>query len=234
MKLNFAVFKKGKPFVWIIGALVLFVIFYMFINRGGSSGGVVVQNSGPSDAAINASAALTAKQSDNSAQVAIATLAYNGQVAQTQAQADIAKYVAGLDAATQSKYLDTQIALAAFDLQGGIAQAQIAANVTHDINLTQMQMFHDQMAANASMFDTQMKAATFSVLAGTIGTLKANDRDNAFALLTSNISGQDITYLDKSSGSFSTGTRPSPTAPGSGGGSGVPFVPISGLIGGFI
>ena len=219
MKLNFKVFKKGKAIYWIVAALVLFGFFYWFANRGSngsSGGGTTYVNSGPSDASVAASTALAARQGDNSAQVAIATLQYQGGLAQIQAQADVAKYVKSLDSATQSKYLDTQLGLAALDGEYNIATARIAAQSQYDTIAFQTAQFHDQLTTNQAMFHDQMVASTYAVLASQISNVKPNDRDNAFALLTGAVTGAPVSYRDKSSGSFSTGGAVAPSNSGGG------------------
>lgn len=220
MKLNFKVFKKGKPIYWVIGGIVIFVLFYMMFNKGaGSSGGITTVNSGPSDAAISASTQLALAQTQANAGVAMAQLQYNGQIAQTQAAADVAKYTAALDANTAAAALATQKAIAGLNAEYGIETARLAANTQVDLatiganaSITQWQInaniLNTQMMTQAEMFSEQMKAATISTLAGQIGTVKANDRDNMLAALIASSSGQALNFYDPGHSIFQLGPAP--------------------------
>lgn len=130
-KFNWKVFKKGKTLYWILGAVVLFVIFYLVASggsksSGSGSSGVTVMNAGPTDAQVAASAqaqmaqisghyqlaALTA-QADRD--VAVATISANAATAQNTAAAQTAQNIAALQAGVQTA--DINAALEATRIQ---------------------------------------------------------------------------------------------------------------------
>jgi tellurite resistance protein len=235
MKLNFKVFKKGKAIYWIIGAVVLFVLFYYIANRGSSSAGsTTVTNSGPSDAAIAsgnqlamAQVAAGAQTNQVNAQVAaaeyIAGIQGQTQMAQLAAGADVAKFTAGLDAQTNAYALQTQQAIAAIGMQTQVDTAQIASNTIlgqagyqRDIafagfqtqqNIAQMQtgVSLAQIQANQNMYASYIDAAKLTTLAGVAANVVPVDRDNAFALLAATAYHVPLSYSDAGSGSFVLG-----------------------------
>ena len=225
MKLNFAVFKKGKTLYWVLGAVVLFVVFYFLFNKGGSSGGSVnVSSSGPSDASVASSTALAMaqlqygaqsaiSQSNNNAAVAVATLQANNSLAQTQAQADVGKYVAGLDATTQASYINAQQNIANINATANTSQASIAAATVIHQSDTQAAMFTAQLTTNAEMFKEQVRGVILQSVAAQIPAVGKNDRDNIAALVAAQASGGSISYSDRTSGSFSYNAPPSNSAP---------------------
>lgn len=196
MKLNFKIFKKGKPVYWIVGGIVLFVIFYMITSKGASSssGGITTINSGPSDTAIAANAqmamaqlqygsAVTAQANQANADVAIATLAANTQMAQIAASADAAKYVANLDANTQAQYLTTQRDIASTNAEYSLETARIAADTTLGTYQIQADMFGHQLDTNTEMLQIQSQNLIAQSLIAQIPSLKKGDRDAALISL---------------------------------------------------
>lgn len=165
MKMNFAVFKKGKPIYWVIGGIVVFALFYLMFNKGaGSSSGITTVNAGPSDAAVAASTQLALAQTNANAGVAVATLQYNGQLAQTQAAADVAKYTANLDAATSAATLDTQKAIAAINAEYSLDTAKVAAETNIAQWTLNANVLTTQLQTNAQMFSDSMKASVVNNL----------------------------------------------------------------------
>lgn len=215
MKLNFAIFKKGKPLYWIIGGIVVFVFFYLIFNKGSSSagssggGGITTINSGPSDAQIAAATQIGVAQIAANTQnaqiagaVAIATLQQQGQLQQTYAAADLAKFTAGLDAATASKTLDTQLEIAGLNAEYNFSTAKLAADVTRDQFLSNERIVKGQLETNAAMFKDQVDALKFQSMVGAIQFAPEVDRDNMLALLAATSSGTSLSYYDAGSGSF--------------------------------
>lgn len=206
MKMNLSVFKKGKSLYWIIGGIVLFVLFYWIINRGGSSsGGGYAVAGGPSDAAVAASTQVALANTQASAGVAIATLQYNGTVNQTQAAADVAKYTASLDAATTVEAFRTQKEIAALNAEYSLDTARITSetNIAHwtlDANV----LTH-QMDTNAQMFTEQVKSVTMASLGNAAVSLGGNKGVRAFEALlvtSNNPQGLPVYNVD---GNFMTG-----------------------------
>lgn len=197
MKLNFKIFKKGKPIYWVIGAVVLFVIFYFVASRGSSNstGGVTTIQTGPSEAmqaaqlqynaqiaSANVAAQMQANQ--NLTDFRIAELAASNEASNIQASADVAKYVASLDAASTAKALETQQNI--YDLQGqySLETARTAAQAQLGLAELQASMFNKQLETNAQMFGDQLRAATAQTALSVIPTLKKGDRDAALISIT--------------------------------------------------
>lgn len=194
MKLNLKVFKS-RPVLWIVGGIVLFVIFYLMFNKGGSgtsteSGGITTINTGPSDAAIAAStqlqlaqvqagAAIQQSNAQSAAAIAIATLQAQSDIANTQASADVAKYTAGVDAATQGQYLNVQKEIAQTNAEYSYDTAKVASETALGIQESQQQMFEAQLGSNVQMLQIQSSNLITQSLIAQIPSLKSKDRDNA-------------------------------------------------------
>jgi len=233
MKFNWAVFKKGKAIYWVVGAVVLFVIFYLLASGGSKSsgdtastgaGGITTINPGPSDAQLAAAAGITqaqlaanaattqsnaelaAKQSDNAAAVAIANLQYQGSLADTQAGADVAKYLAATDAATNSLALTEQTRQMQIQGEYSFATAKVAAETNLAGQALQAQVLTTQLVTQAQMFGKSLDANTQALqiqsqnlvdqsLIAQIPTLKKKNRDDALLALASSFSNQGVPQL---------------------------------------
>lgn len=137
MKFNLKVFKKGKPIYWIIGAVVLFVIFYMMANKGagssgsGGSGGQVVMQSGPSEAmqmaGLQASTALQVSAQEANAAIQAANIAAALEAARIEREYD----TAGLGAQVALAQLTSgeTVALAQLDTEKQLAALNVNANL---------------------------------------------------------------------------------------------------------
>jgi len=218
MKLNFSVFKKGKPIFWIVGAVVLFVIFYLITSRGASSssgGGITTITPGPSDTAIAANAQmniaqlqygsqLQAQVNQNATDIALATIAANSKSAQDAAAADAAKYVAALDANTQATYITAQKEIAQTNAEYSLETARVASETSISQWNTNADILKSQMATNADMFKTATNAQLYSSLATIAPTLKKGKQVRAF----------DNVLVSLSASNTGMGVAPSPYDPG--------------------
>jgi len=253
MKFNMKVFNKGKPIYWIIGGIFIFVVFYYFISKGSaapsnsSGSGITTINAGPSDTAIAAqagvamaqiqanaqvdqsNAALIAAKDANAASVAITAYQFQGDLAATQAGADVAKYLGALDAQVQVAGLTAQTAWINTQSEYSFATAKVAAEtdyakakLTADSNLaqwalnadvlktqlnTQAEIATTQLTTQAQMFTTQIEGLTQQSLISQISSAPEVDRDNLIALMAASLTGTGITYSDRGSGSFTTQPR---------------------------
>jgi len=187
MKFNWAVFKKGKAVYWVIGAIVLFVIFYLLASGGSKSsssgastnaGGVTTINSGPTDAQIAAAASISAAQIQANAQtnqsnadlaalkeqvagqVAIATLQTQSQLADTAAGSDVAKYLASVQAGAQTFALTEQTRQMALQGEYSLETAKVAAETDLAGQALQAGVLVHQLDTNASMFNASIAANT--------------------------------------------------------------------------
>lgn len=197
--MNFKVFKS-KPVLWIVGGIFLFIIFYMLMNRGGSeasSGGITTVNTGPSDAAIAAStqlqmaqiqtgAAVQQSQQESAAAIAIATLQAQGQIADIQAGADTAKYLASQEANTQMRYLDIQKDIAQTNAEYSYDTAVVASETALGLQHSQQEMFSKQLDTNLAMLDVQSQNLIQQSLISQIPSLKKKNRDDVLIALANN------------------------------------------------
>lgn len=178
MKINWAVFKKGKPVYWIVGAVVVFVVFYMIASKGSgaakssgaSAGGVTTISTGPSDAQISAAAGISAAQIQANATVAQGQLALAAQkdgnaagvaVASLGAQVDMASIIASSETALGLGRMEQSIQLAGITAQQNISQINAeysfaTARVAAETNLATTQIQAD-MVNNS--FATQERIA---------------------------------------------------------------------------
>lgn len=195
MKMNMSVFKKGKPVYWVVGGVVIFVVFYLMFNKGASgSSGVTVQNTGPSDAAVAASTSLAAMQTQASAGVAIATLQANSQTSQTQAAADVAKYQASLDATTAAQYYQTQKEITAINGEYTFDTAKVAAETVQFQYATNANVLTHQMDTNAAMFVEATKASVAQTALSQVSGLDYRTRSQALVATLGLLNGKQVVW----------------------------------------
>ena len=227
MKLNFKIFKKGKPIYWVIGGVVLFVIFYMIASKGAggsaSSGGVTTISPGPSDAQVAAGVALQTATINANAQMAqinaaaqvqmnqnqtdyeIAKLAAANQSAETQAAADVAKYTSTLDAQTQSQYLTTQQNLMEIQGEYSVSTAKVASQTQLGLAEMQAAMFNKQLETNAQMFSDQLKASTTISMGQAAAGIGGNAGVRAYEALLVTMNNPNNLPINNIGGNFGTG-----------------------------
>lgn len=217
MKLNFSFLKKAKPIYWVVGAVAIFVLFYVIMNRGGkasnSGGGITTIVSGPTEAQTMASANLAMAQIEANAatqnmqlqlaaikeqgavDVAIANLGAQYSMAETQAQADVAKYLAQTEGTIQLAGLDAQKEIAQMNAQYSYDTARLASEVaisSREIDAAilnnqltaNVAMFRETTAAQTKMYETQAGLLTQQSILATIPTLKKKNRDDVLLALT--------------------------------------------------
>jgi len=211
---NLKVFKKGNPTFWIIGAIALFVFFYLYSSRGATKsastgGGVVSYNQGPSDAQVSAAAGISAMQLQANAANFAAQLDY----AKTQDQNDAAVAIANLESqlglVAVNKEAEIQLTginagrdvdLAALDNQKQIAYlqteyaiegARIASEETITLRNIDRNMFADQLNNNREMLKIQADTMTNQALIGQVGSLKKKDRDDTLKFIAGQVSPGD-------------------------------------------
>lgn len=203
-KLSLRVFKKGKPIYWIIGGLVLFVIFYLLFNRGGAAsggGGVNVISTGPSEAMQNAS--LQASTAIATAQIGAGIEAARIQVSRDTAnlQAQIALAQLGSGERVALETLNAERSLAQLDAQTNLLvneqninyaleTARVASETTLSLRKFETDMFSEQLAANRDMFRIQSENLITQSMIAQVSSLKAKDRDTALAAILATRSGQ--------------------------------------------
>lgn len=213
MKLNLKVFKKGKPIYWLIGAVVIFVIFYLIASKGAgsSSGGVaVVGGTAQTDNSVAlANAQASANANNNAAAVAIAQLEYQGKLAETQAGADVAKYVANLDANTTMLGFTTQMEAIKVQAEYGLESSRVAAETNLAGQALNAQVLIRQLDTNAAMFNNSLAAnveqsritsqtyiATSAL--GQVSTLKKKDRDETLQIIAGQAMGAPQQFYNPS------------------------------------
>lgn len=177
MKLNFKFLNKGTIW-WVVGAIVLFVIFYMVASGGNSAGAsdgtTAVVGSTPSDAQIAAQlqgqsiqAQLAAATIQAQSEVTVAAMQRDVALANVQAGADITKY-----------QVATDLQAAREAAEYGVETANIAANTQLKLKETDAALLIHQMNVNAEMFNTQSQNLIAQSLIGASASLKKKDRDN--------------------------------------------------------
>lgn len=229
-KLNLAVFKRGKPILWVIGAVVVFVVFYMMFNRGGgasASGGTTVVQNGPSEAmqiaGMQTAAALQSAQIGANVETARiqsvnAQAALAGQVALAQLASGerVALETLAADREASRYNADANIAINAQNLAYGIESARLAsetaiglksidADIVKSQLVTNAAMFSKQLDTNAMMFAEQSRNLVAQTALSQIGTLKKKNRDEALTALTSSLTGTPNTYVPQGGGGFGIG-----------------------------
>ena len=142
-KFNWKVFKKGKTIYWVIGAIVLFVVFYLIASSGSGSkssngpSGVTVLDQGPSDTAIAAQAAVTQQQiaghydlaklkEEAGAAVAIAQISGNTQDTANSLAAQTAMNLASLEAGIQTAAINADLESIRLQSEYGLESARVA------------------------------------------------------------------------------------------------------------
>lgn len=198
MKMNLAIFKKGKPIYWIIGAVVLFVIFYLITSKGASSsgGGAVTYsavNQGPSDAQVMASAQLSAAQIQANSQATAAAMEFaaaqegykaNVALANIGASVDLAGIAAEREFGLAS--LDMQKQLTFLNSEYALETAKVVSNEAITMRQIDRAAFNDQLAANNRSLQIQSQSLFQQAAIAQIGSLKKKNRDDVLLALSSN------------------------------------------------
>lgn len=197
-KFSFRVFKKGKPIYWVIGAVVIFVLFYLMFNKGGSSsttsGGVVVQSTGPSEAmqaaALQASTVMQSAQL--SANVEAARIAAERDASGLGAQVALAQLLSGekvalanLSTGRDIAELNAQTNLLINDqnLSYNLESARVASETQIGLRGIDVALLNKQMDTQFAMFQEQSKNLIAQSLIAQIPSLKKGDRDSALISL---------------------------------------------------
>lgn len=205
-KMSLRIFKKGKPIYWVIGAVVVFVAFYMLFSGGsksssGGGGNIVVQQSGPSEAAQLQAAQISAQL--QSAQISgnIEAMRVQSEAAlgQRSVELALAELSANQAFATQRLIADSEIAnlnaetnlaINRDNLAYGADTAQLAAQTQVALRSMDIGLLNNQMATNARLFERQSAALVQQSLIQQVGSLKKKDRDTALAAITAANAGQ--------------------------------------------
>ncbi len=217
MKMNLKVFKKGKPIYWVIGAVILFVIFYLVASRGaggntaakGTAGGVVSYNAGPSDAQIMAASQISAMQIEANAATNMSAM----ELAKFQEEASAAVTIAAMENSLNALAVnaeqalgelayntDLTIGLASIDAQKeanylqaeySITTARIASDTELGLRNIDRAMFADQLDNNRAMLEIQSENMIAQTALSQVGTLKKKDRDNTLQMLARQFSSGD-------------------------------------------
>lgn len=197
MKLNFSFLKKGKTIYWIVGAVVLFVVFYLIASRGSSSenvGGITTITAGPSDAQVAAATQLAmaniqASIASNQTAAELAALkeqsARDVALGALQQTIDLANTEAGKTVALAN--FNAQKEIAALQGEYDVATARVASETEIKSNQIQADMFASQLEANRQMFADQVSALNTQALIGQIGNLKKKNRDEALKYLSNQV-----------------------------------------------
>jgi len=226
--ISLKVFKKGKPIYWIIGAVVLFVLFYFMFNRGGgaatASGSTNYVTTGPSEAVQIASmqAGAAAQAGNLAASVEMARINSETVAAGLGAQIAMAQLASGENVALRQLIAqerlgeinaETNLLINEQNLSYSTETARIAADTNIALKNIDAGILTSQLTANRDMFAIQSSNMITQTLISQVGNLKKRDRDDALA----GIGG----YI--------------PVYGGSGGGiSGSDIAPFAGVIGSFI
>lgn len=209
-------YVKQNPVMFGSIFVVFGLLLYVLMNRGGSTQYV---STGPSEALqaaqLQAGAAIQAKQIDAAianqqaqASLAAITAQINGQetLANLQMQYAFAELAANsalgskqIDAsllALQTQ-LDTQLELASSNNQFMVDYAKVAAD-----SATNQVMINAALQRDLSK--DQLDAFKFGNLLNSVNSVLEVDRDNILALITAQMSGSNLSYYDRASGSFNT------------------------------
>lgn len=199
---NTAVFKKGSPILWIVGAIGVFVIFYLMASGGGSSegdGSVSYIDGGMSDAQLAQQGQLAALQLQNNAEiaavnsnVAMAQIGAGRDMYQIDAERAVALVALQNDTATQLAGLNLQKEIAQMNKDGNLEAAEIAAEFNiagmrlqneGQIGLANINkdMFNKQLDSNVKMLQIQSNNMISQSLIAQASSLKKKDRDNYLA-----------------------------------------------------
>lgn len=202
-KLSLRVFKKGKPIYWIIGGVVLFVLFYMLFNKGGAAsggGGVNVVSSGPSEAmqaaSLQASTAIATAQIG--AGIEAARIGVQRDMGALQAQIALAQLGSGERVALETLEFERAMGLAdnqanllinEQNINYALESARVASETSLGLRKLETDMFSEQLAANRDMFAIQSQNLITQSMIAQVSSLKAKDRDTALAAILATQSG---------------------------------------------
>lgn len=189
MKLNFKVFKKGKPIYWVLGGIVLFVVFYLYFNRGGGGSTQYVQG-GESEAVTIAKLNAGIAQSQFQAQIGLqaAGIAAQDRASQLAANVELAKIAAGESVAGKQltaeqamtfASLDTTKAIAALNASYNLESARVASEAALAAKTMDNNLLIHQMDTNKEMFAIQSDNLIKQTVISQIPSLKSKDRDKA-------------------------------------------------------
>lgn len=213
-KFSLKVFKNGKPIYWIVGAVILFVIFYFLFSRGApesSSGGVTVNSSGPSEQ-------MQAAQLAASTQMQTAQL--GAQIEMARVQGELASGQLGAQVALAQLHSAETIGMASLAQEGAIANlaaqtqiilndqnveytlesARLASETQLANKLTDASILMYQMDTNRDMLQIQSTNMLAQSAIGQVSNLKKKDRDNALVALTASLTGNPVNYTQDKSG----------------------------------
>ena len=207
-KFNLKVFKKGSPWLWAGGAVILFIVFYLIASKRSpeeSQGGYNVYNPGPSDAQVATAAQITMAQIAANAQTSqanaeLAALNQQGQVALGIAQLENQLGVYAIEQQAQIDLLraenDLSAELAYFDFQRDSIESQTqyfidSAKIASSEAIAMREI-------DRAMFNDQLEASLSANLIGQVGTLKKKDRDETLQILAGNIQGYPVRYTNPS------------------------------------
>jgi len=191
---KFVGYVKRNPALFGVTALIFIVILFVATRKGGhSSDQVTTVSSGPSDAQVQAQAALAAKQIDAQATIQLGGLQIQGLAQQGQndlALATVGAQVSLADLAAQERLGDK-----ALDAQREATRLQLEAQSHIVDSNNQFQIDYATIAADSALqqvkigaelqshlADKQLEAYAGSAILSVIPTLKKRDR--AYALAT--------------------------------------------------
>lgn len=212
-KFNLRVFKKGKPIYWIIGAVVVFVAFYMLFNRGGSSasGTTVIQSGGMSEQAQLAAAQIGAanQQAQLAASIELARVQGEKDAANLGAQVALAQLASGETVALSS--LERESAIAAMNVNANLLMneqninyatesARIAAETQLGLREIDTNLLREQMRTQSEMFAVQSHNLIAQSVIGQIGNLKKKNRDEALIAISEGALGTTLDYTPRRGG----------------------------------
>lgn len=197
---KFVGYVKRNPMLFGVTAVIFIVILFVATRKGGGHSGdqVTTVSSGPTDAQVQAQAALAAKQIDAQAQIQLGGLQIQGLAQQGQndlALATVGAQVSLADLAAQErlgdKALDAQREATRLQLetQSHIVdsnnQFQIDyATIAKDSALQQVKI---NAELTSHLADQQLKAYEGAAVLSVIPTLKKRDRAYALATVTPSI-----------------------------------------------
>lgn len=190
---NLKVFKQGKPIYWIVGAVVLFVLFYFMLNKSApAAGGTQYVSTGPSEAlqAAQLQAGIQSAQIQASANVEAGKIAAANNAAVLSSQVALAQLSSGekvalfqlaRDADVAALNAETNLQIASQTMAYNLESARVASQTAIDMRAMETQLLKDQMNANAQMFAAQSNNLITQTLISATSNLKKKDRDDALA-----------------------------------------------------
>lgn len=215
-KLSLRVFKQGKPIYWIIGAVFVFVVFYLMFNRGSGASGSQVVQTGPSEAmqiaALQAGASQAAVQS--AANIEAARIQASREQAALGAQVALAQLASGEKVALEQLALESGLGFANIqanilindaNISYALESARIASETQIGLRQIDVDLLNAQLEAQTHMFEVQSQNLLYQSLIGQTGSLKKKNRDEYAAYLASLMSGQQTAYIPQRSGGFGLG-----------------------------